>query len=108
MSMEKCPKDMAGAAKPTKPQGASKLQLTRLLQRPAPISPAARAARLAVALPLSAIGLAGVFMAVALPGTYGKSTWSVVGMNALTLLVGVAVALLGVLLCINAVRAPRR
>lgn len=69
---------------------------------------ARRVGRFAIALPLVFIGAAGVFMVVALPGTYGKAMWSIVGMNALTFAVSVAAAVFGVVLCVNAVRAPRK
>lgn len=90
------------------PGGTRGLRLSSVFQRPGPMSVAARVGRLAIALPLVLIGAAGIFMVVALPGTYGKSTGSIVGMNALTLLVSLAVAAFGAMMCANAVRAPRK
>lgn len=99
-------------AKPQPPglrvPGAKGLSIRSLFQRPGPLSVTARVGRLAVAVPLVLIGAAGVFMVLALPGTYGKSTSSVVGMNALTLLVSLAVAVFGAVICVNMVRAPRK
>ena len=99
----------------TNPQASSlnaarkkRLSIRPLFQRPGPISVATRIGRLAVAAPLVLIGAAGVFMVLAFPGTYGKSTSSIVVMNVLTLLVSAAVAVFGTAMCVTAVRGPRK
>src|SRR5512146_3140199 len=61
--------------------GATGLRMRSLFQPSRPMSVAGRSGRFAIAVPLMLIGAAGAFLVVALPGTYGKSTWSIVGMN---------------------------